>query len=53
MVLSAAIQNIGGNMLQPLIMGRVMKLHPVVILVSLTTAAALVGIIGAAAALGH
>lgn len=46
-VLSVAIQNIEGNMLQPLIMGRVIKLHPVVILVSLTTAAALAGIIGA------
>ncbi|MBW3615769.1 MAG: AI-2E family transporter, partial [Actinobacteria bacterium] len=44
---SVAIQNIEGDVLQPLIMGKVIKLHPVVVLVSVTTAGLLLGLPGA------
>lgn len=45
--LSVVIQNVEGDLLQPLIMGKVVKLHPVVILVSITTALAIGGLVGA------
>ena len=45
--LSVVIQNVEGDLLQPLIMGKVIKLHPVVILVSVTTAGVLLGLPGA------
>lgn len=41
------IQNIEGHLLQPLIMGRAVKSHPAVILVSVSAGAILGGIIGA------
>ncbi|MBW3555767.1 MAG: AI-2E family transporter [Actinobacteria bacterium] len=44
---SVVIQNIEGDLLQPLIMGKVIKLHPVVVLVSITTAGLLLGLPGA------
>lgn len=45
--LSVAIQNIEGDLLQPLIMGKVVKLHPVVVLVVIATAGILLGLPGA------
>lgn len=41
------IQQVEGNVLQPLVMGRVLRLHPVVIILALTAGATLAGIIGA------
>lgn len=44
------VQNVEGNLLQPLIQGRAVKLHPVVILVVVTAAYLLFGIAGAVVA---
>ncbi len=41
------VNQLEGNLLQPVLMGRSMKLHPFVILVALTVGAALGGIVGA------
>lgn len=45
--LTTAIQQLEGNLLQPVVMGRAVKLHPVVILFALTSGAILGGILGA------
>ena len=42
-----AIQQIDGNVLQPVIMGRAVNLHPAVVLLALTAGGMLAGIIGA------
>lgn len=42
-----AVQQVEGNLLQPMIMRRAVALHPVVILVALGAGAALAGIVGA------
>ncbi len=41
------IQQVEGHILQPLILGRFMKLHPVVIILSVTTGAVVAGLFGA------
>ncbi len=41
------IQQIEGDVLQPLVLGRSVRLHPIVILLSLTAGAILAGIAGA------
>jgi predicted PurR-regulated permease PerM len=41
------VQQVEGNLLQPIIMRRAVALHPVVVLVALATGAALAGIVGA------
>lgn len=49
LVVAAAIviQQIEGNVLQPLVVGRAVQLHAVAVLVAVTTGAALAGVIGA------
>lgn len=42
-----AVNQIEGNLLQPLVMGRTLKLHPLVVLIALTIGATLGGIVGA------
>jgi putative heme transporter len=42
-----AVQQLEGNVLEPLILGRAIHLHPLVILVSITAGATLIGILGA------
>jgi len=42
-----AIQQVEGDLLQPMVLGRAVRLHPVVILLSLTAGAVLAGIAGA------
>jgi predicted PurR-regulated permease PerM len=42
-----AVQQIEGHVLQPVVLGRAMSLHPIVILLALTTGAVLAGVIGA------
>lgn len=44
---AVVIQNIEGDVLQPLIMGKAVKLHPAVVLVSITAAATVAGLAGA------
>lgn len=46
-IVVVAVQQLEGNLLQPVIMGRSVKLHPLVVLLSLTAGAILAGIIGA------
>jgi putative heme transporter len=46
-VVITAIQQIEGDLLQPLILGRAVKLHPIVVLLSLTAGGVLAGIAGA------
>lgn len=46
-ILFVAVQNIEGDVLQPLIMGKAIKLHPVVVLVSITAGGVLLGLPGA------
>ena len=41
------VQQVEGNLLQPLLMGRAVNLHPVVTLLSVTTGTLLLGIAGA------
>lgn len=41
------VQQVEGNLLYPVVVGRAMKLHPVVILLAVTTGAVVAGIIGA------
>ncbi|MEZ5084880.1 MAG: AI-2E family transporter [Tessaracoccus sp.] len=47
LVLVLAVQQIEGNVLQPVLQSRVMKLHPVVVLLSVFLGAAWAGILGA------
>ncbi|MDF1489213.1 AI-2E family transporter [Tessaracoccus caeni] len=47
LVLVLAVQQIEGNVLQPVLQSRVMKLHPVVVLLSVFLGSAWVGILGA------
>lgn len=42
-----AVQQIDGNVLQPVVMGQAMNLHPAVVLLALTTGGILAGILGA------
>jgi predicted PurR-regulated permease PerM len=42
-----AVQQLESNFLQPVVMGRALRLHPVVILVSLTAGAIVAGLLGA------
>lgn len=42
-----AVQQLESNVLEPVVLGRVLRLHPVVILVSLTAGAVLAGVVGA------
>jgi len=44
------VQNVEGNLLQPLVQGRAVRLHPVVILISISAGYLLFGIAGAAVA---
>lgn len=46
-LLSFGIQIVEGHLLQPLVMRSAVKLHPTVVLVAITTGAALAGILGA------
>lgn len=46
-VVITLIQQLEGDLLQPLILGRAVKLHPVVVLLSLTAGAILAGVAGA------
>lgn len=41
------VNQIEGNLLQPIVMGRTLKLHPLVILIALTLGASLGGVLGA------
>ncbi|MCH4249549.1 MAG: AI-2E family transporter [Microbacteriaceae bacterium] len=41
------VNQLEGNLLQPLVMGRTLKLHPLIILIALTVGSALGGILGA------
>ena len=41
------VQQVEGNLLQPLVMGRVIDLHPVVIVAAVTCGAVLLGVLGA------
>lgn len=47
LILFVAVQQIEGNFLQPVVMGRAVQLHPVVILLALTAGATIAGIAGA------
>lgn len=42
-----AVQQLESNVLAPMVLGRVMRLHPVVVLVALTVGSVLAGVIGA------
>ncbi|HUG85919.1 MAG TPA: AI-2E family transporter, partial [Euzebya sp.] len=46
-VLVLAVQNIEGQVLQPLILGRALSLHPLAIIVALAVGGFLLGILGA------
>lgn len=50
LVVVLVVQQVEGNVLQPLIMGRAVRLHPVVILLAVTAATLLFGIAGAVVA---
>jgi predicted PurR-regulated permease PerM len=45
--LTVAVQQIEGDVLSPIVMGKALKLHPLVILISLTVGAVTAGILGA------
>lgn len=47
LVLNIVVQQLEGNLLEPLIVGRATQLHPLLILVSLTAGAVTLGILGA------
>ncbi len=47
LVIVLAVQQIEGNVLQPLVMGRAVSLHPLAILIAVTCGTLLLGIIGA------
>ncbi|MCZ4151839.1 hypothetical protein BZG21_46515, partial [Escherichia coli] len=44
---SFAVNQLEGNLLQPLVMGKTLHIHPLVILIALSAGAVLAGIIGA------
>ena len=50
LVVVLVVQQLEGNVLQPLIMGRAVRLHPVVILLAVTAATLLFGVAGAVVA---
>jgi predicted PurR-regulated permease PerM len=47
LVLNVVVQQVEGNLLEPLIVGRVTRLHPLVILAALTAGGVTLGILGA------
>jgi predicted PurR-regulated permease PerM len=47
LILNVAVQQIEGNVLEPFIVGRAIRLHPLAILVALTAGAVTLGILGA------
>ncbi len=47
LALNVAVQQIEGNVLEPLIVGRATQLHPLAVIVALTTGAVTLGILGA------
>ncbi|CAN5437671.1 N/A [soil metagenome] len=47
LILNVAVQQLEGNLLEPLIVGRATQLHPLLILASLTAGAVTLGILGA------
>jgi putative heme transporter len=47
LILNVAVQQLEGNLLEPLIVGRATQLHPLLVLVSLTAGAVTLGILGA------
>ena len=47
LVLNVAVQQLEGNLLEPLIVGRATNLHPLLVLASLTAGAVTLGILGA------
>ncbi|MEX2660074.1 MAG: AI-2E family transporter [Acidimicrobiales bacterium] len=47
LVLNIAVQQLEGNLLQPVVVGRVTRLHPLVVLTSLTVGAVTLGVLGA------
>jgi putative heme transporter len=47
LVLNVAVQQLEGNLLEPLIVGRATQLHPLLVLASLTAGAVTLGILGA------
>lgn len=47
LALVLAVQQLESNILEPMILGRAIRLHPVMVLVSITTGAVLLGILGA------
>lgn len=49
-VVVLAVQQIEGNVLQPLVMERALRLHPLVVLTAVTAGGLLFGVVGAAAA---
>ncbi len=46
-LLVLAVQNLEGQLLQPLILGRALSIHPLAIIVSLAVGGFLLGILGA------
>lgn len=42
-----AVQQLEGNVLEPFVLGRIVRLHPLIILLSITAGAVLLGILGA------
>lgn len=47
LVIVIVVQQVEGNVLEPLILGRTIHLHPIVVLTSITAGAAVLGILGA------
>jgi putative heme transporter len=47
LVLNVAVQQAEGNLLEPLVVGRATRLHPLVVIVALTVGAVTLGILGA------
>ncbi|HEY9263023.1 MAG TPA: AI-2E family transporter, partial [Mycobacterium sp.] len=47
LALVLAVQQIEGNVLQPLVMGRAVQIHPLAVLLAITAGAVLAGIVGA------
>ncbi|WP_232071154.1 AI-2E family transporter [Phytohabitans flavus] len=50
LIVVVAVQQIEGNLLQPLIMGRALKLHPAVVLIAVTAGGLTAGVAGAVVA---
>ena len=47
LVVVLVVQQVEGNLLQPMIMGRALRLHPLAVLVAVTAGALLLGVVGA------